>query len=271
MQILLLILKILALILLLIIFLIVLLLLIPFKYILITTYDGNDLLIDLKYIVFHFVLNIHFKKPIKIISKLNCFTVVDIIKEKKNKNKNEKNVVKNDGDEKNKLKNSNFIKNLDIKKAVTESKADIITLFKRAKEYQFNMNSKEGKKVFVNSIIDFILDKVKKIWPKKAINVLKIILSELQKILPTFLPKDIDASLKIGFEDPFYIGIALAVLSPIYSIFGKKMNVLPSFRKEEISGTIKFSGKPVLIIPVISLIRLLLNKEFREFVFKKKS
>lgn len=264
MQILLIIFKILALILLLLIFLIVLLLLIPFKYIAILTYDGNDLSVDLKYIVFHFVSNIHFIKPIKIISKLNGFTIVDTTKEKKN-------VVKSDSDGKNKLKNSNFIKNLDIKKAVTESKADIITLFKRAKEYQFNMNNKEGKKLFVNSIKDFILDKVKKIWPKKAINVLKIILSELQKMLPTFLPKDVDTSLKIGLEDPFYTGIALAVLSPFYSIFGKKMNVLPSFRKEEISGTIKLSGKPILIIPVISLIRLLLNKEFREFVFKKKT
>ena len=184
-------------------------LLIPFKYIVILTYDGNDLFIDLKYIIFHFVSNIHFKKPIKIISKLNGFTIVDTIKEKKNAN--EKKVVKKNSDEKDKLKNNNFIKNLDIKKAVTESKADIVELFRRAKEYQFDINNKEGKKVFVKWLSESILEKVKKIWPKKMINVLKLVLREIKKCIMTFLPKKIDTNLKFGLDNPFNTGIALAI------------------------------------------------------------
>lgn len=268
MQIFLLILKILALILLVLLILIVLILLIPFKYVLVLTYNDNDLFVDLKYIVFHLVSNVHYKKPVKITVNLNGLVIFDTTQEKKSKKVNKDS--KKDADEKNKLKNSNFIKNLDIKKAVTESKADIAELFRRAKEYQFDINSKKGKKVFVEWLNRTIIEKVKKIWPKNLIKTLKLVLIELQKSIITFLPKKIDTSLRFGLDNPFNTGIALAVLSPLYSIFGKKMNVLPSFSKEEISGTITFTGRPILIIPVISIIKLFFNRNFRMLIFKKK-
>lgn len=96
----------------------------------------------------------------------------------------------------------------------------------------------------------------------------KFILLRVKELIKLIRPKKYKIDLHFGFEDPATTGKVLMYLSVIYGLTGLDMKINPEFEEEIKEGEIELKGSLQLFFVLIIAIKLLLNKKFKELVFK---
>lgn len=97
---------------------------------------------------------------------------------------------------------------------------------------------------------------------------LAFIIQRLKELLKLLKPKKYKIDLHFGFEDPSTTGKILMYLSVLYGLTGLDMKINPDFEEEVKEGEILLKGNFQLIFLVIIVVKLFLNKKFKELVFK---
>lgn len=78
-------------------------------------------------------------------------------------------------------------------------------------------------------------------------------------------PDKINGYLRIGLEDPYNTGRALAVLSVLYPFYGEYFQVYPEFEREIIEGDVSFKGRIRLVHLLLALGRAYFDKNMKPF------
>lgn len=107
-----------------------------------------------------------------------------------------------------------------------------------------------------DKLILFITDEVHK-------SALGAVLVEVRRLLRFLKPKKLKADVHFGFEDPYYTGQVLAVLSVIYPFLGDHADIEPDFEQKVLEGSIMISGKVRVLYMIIMLWNLVWNKNVR--------
>ncbi len=107
-----------------------------------------------------------------------------------------------------------------------------------------------------DKLILFITDEVHKL-------ALGAVLVEVRRLLRFLKPKKLKADVHFGFEDPYYTGQVLAVLSVIYPFLGDHADIEPDFEQKVLEGSIMISGKVRVLYMIIMLWNLVWNKNVR--------
>lgn len=121
--------------------------------------------------------------------------------------------------------------------------------------------AKEKLVAKINKIMAIITDEENKEFAK-------FILLRVKELIKLIRPKKYKIDLHFGFEDPATTGKILMYLSVIYGLTGLDMKINPEFEEEIKEGEIVLKGSLQLFFVLIIAIKLLLNKKFKELVFK---
>lgn len=121
--------------------------------------------------------------------------------------------------------------------------------------------AKEKLVAKINKIMAIITDEENKEFAK-------FILLRVKELIKLIRPKKYKIDLHFGFEDPATTGKVLMYLSVIYGLTGLDMKINPEFEEEIKEGEIELKGSLQLFFVLIIAIKLLLNKKFKELVFK---
>ncbi|WP_027430799.1 DUF2953 domain-containing protein [Lachnospira multipara] len=113
----------------------------------------------------------------------------------------------------------------------------------------------------INHIKELVTDEENKAF-------LAFLIQRLKELLKLLKPKKYKIDLHFGFEDPSTTGKILMYLSVIYGLTGLDMKINPDFEEEVKEGKILLKGNFQLIFLVIIVVKLFLNKKFKELVFK---
>lgn len=97
---------------------------------------------------------------------------------------------------------------------------------------------------------------------------LAFIIQRLKELLKLLKPKKYKIDLHFGFEDPSTTGKILMYLSVLYGLTGLDMKINPDFEEEVKEGELLLKGSFQLFFLVIIVVKLFLNKKFKELVFK---
>ena len=261
-----------------IIVLLVLLIIVPFRYLISFSYIDNELSFNFKYSIVTFNTLIAFKSKIKYYLKIFGRTIFDSDdkkkegKEKKSKKAkaavNKTSIVKGVAD-------TDFMRDKSIDEEVRASNEDAKELLKSAKKFekkQLEEIIKAGdiEKKGLKSKIDSFIDGLKNIIPPDMKYVLKKVSDEIFKLLKKLAPTDVDVDISYGSSDPYVVGLSYAVLAPLISITDGDINAKPKFGTGEIGAHIELARRVPLITIVIPVVRLLLDKKFRNIVLSKK-
>jgi len=130
--------------------------------------------------------------------------------------------------------------------------ADSLRKVKGAKEKLFKK---------INHIKELVTDEENKEF-------LAFIIQRLKELLKLLKPKKYKIDLHFGFEDPSTTGKILMYLSVLYGLTGLDMKINPDFEEEVKEGEIQLKGSFQLFFVLIIVIKLFLNKKFKELVFK---
>ncbi len=130
--------------------------------------------------------------------------------------------------------------------------ADSLRKVKGAKEKLFKK---------INHIKELVTDEENKAF-------LAFIIQRLKELLKLLKPNKYKIDLHFGFEDPSTTGKILMYLSVLYGLTGLDMKINPDFEEEVKEGEILLKGSFQLIFLVIIVVKLFLNKKFKELVFK---
>lgn len=130
--------------------------------------------------------------------------------------------------------------------------ADSLRKVKGAKEKLFKK---------INHIKELVTDEENKAF-------LAFIIQRLKELLKLLKPKKYKIDLHFGFEDPSTTGKILMYLSVLYGLTGLDMKINPDFEEEVKEGEILLKGSFQLFFLVIIVVKLFLNKKFKELVFK---
>lgn len=268
-----------------IIILIVLLFVIPFRYLISLSYGDNEISFDFKYSIVTFNAFIALKSKVKYYLKILGITIFDSDDKKKDagkgksddKKKNKK--VKADINETltttKRLTDTDFMRDKSIDEEVRASNEDAKELLKSAKKFEKKqleeiIKSGEIGNKGLKTKVDSFIDGLQNIIPPDMKYVLKKVSDEVFKLLKKLSPSDVDVDISYGSSDPYMLGIGFAVLAPIISLTGGDINAKPKFGSDEIEAKIELARRVPLIAIVMPVVRLLLDKKFRNIVFSKK-
>ncbi|MGL5436697.1 MAG: DUF2953 domain-containing protein [Lachnospiraceae bacterium] len=106
-----------------------------------------------------------------------------------------------------------------------------------------------GKKTFsITKIYDRLIEIKEKIIElfellKKEEKTLKLIWKQLRSLLKHFLPLRARGRIRFGFDDPYVTGQVLTYISPFYSTYGKRIDMIPVFEEQVLDGEIYLRGR----------------------------
>lgn len=91
----------------------------------------------------------------------------------------------------------------------------------------------------------------------------RLLLRQTKKLLKHLLPRKVNGRICFGFEDPYYTGQVLTVVSPFYGLYAKSLSLEPVFGEKALEGDVKISGyiRPGTLIFIA--LRVFANKNFR--------
>jgi hypothetical protein len=206
-------------------------------------------------------------------------------------------------DEEDSIEDTDFIENEDLSKDVKENKSIIKDLFASAKKFETkkkkeleedisdcdsddeedvnDYDDSENTKIarIESGDIDIeekkqktfnIIDSFKNIFKRDEIYVAKKIANEAIGALSILKPNKIKVDIKYGSKDPYFMGLLFSIAAPIYSFLGKKLKLKQNSNSNLTEGHINIVGHPRLYKLVAPIFRLLSDKKFRKFIFKKK-
>lgn len=84
------------------------------------------------------------------------------------------------------------------------------------------------------------------------------------------LPRKMEGSLVFGFEDPSVTGQAAALCSLAYARYGDSLQITPLFDEQILEALVKGKGRIFLGIVLYWCLRVLMNKNIRRLLFKRR-
>ncbi len=96
--------------------------------------------------------------------------------------------------------------------------------------------------------------------------VMKLCLSQLNKILRNIKPKKFRAAFHIGFDDPASTGQLLAILGMIYPFFEGNLAITPEFEEAVLEGKLFLKGRITLFVLLLATWTIYFNKDFRRMM-----
>lgn len=265
-----------------IIVILILLLIVPFCYFISVSYNNSEISFDFKYFIITFNAFIALKSKIKYYLKIFGVTVFDSDNDKKDKDKslnkkkiksdksiaNEANVIRS-------LSDTDFMNDKSINEKVRASREEAKKLLKSAKKFEKEQLEKMVKSSTIESKrlekkVDSFIEGLTNIIPPDMKYVLKKTSTEVFKLIKKLAPIDVNVDISYGSSDPYMMGVSYAVLAPLISITGGDINAKPKFGSEEIKADVKLARNVPLITIAIPVVRLILDKKFRNIVFAKK-
>lgn len=146
----------------------------------------------------------------------------------------------------------------------TEDKSKEKTDDKQKK--QSKKSKKDNKKDKANE--SSWLEKVKGIrtfWKDENNKTLiKFLKKRILLMLKQILPRKFRAKVIVGTGDPATTGYIVGAASMLYTVTGKKLQVVPDFSEQIIQGDVYAKGRIYLIILVWHSLRIILNKRARQ-------
>ncbi len=113
----------------------------------------------------------------------------------------------------------------------------------------------------IRSKLDLVLDFIRLEINKEGF---KVTFKSLKKILKHMLPKELRSTVRFGTGDPCSTGQALGALGILYSFYGDKIQITPDFEEKVLEGRHYARGRIRLITILIIVIKLLLDKRFKQ-------
>ena len=147
----------------------------------------------------------------------------------------------------------------DIPKSKISLKTKVVNFFHNIKRKIIEFFKKLlNIKNRVHLIISFVREEVNK-------EAFRISFASLFKLIKHILPTKIRSNLIFGTGDPCSTGQILGILSIIYSFYGDKIKITPDFENKVLKGSHYAKGRIRLWTILIIVIKLLLDKRFKEF------
>lgn len=129
------------------------------------------------------------------------------------------------------------------------------------KTYNDIKTKKEDISSKINKVKDMIEDEENKAF-------VHFIFLRVKEVFRAIKPRKYSIKLHIGFEDPATTGQVLMFIAPFCGLTGLLMDIDAEFDRDVKEADIKLKGHVRLISILVIAIKLLLNKKFRELVFK---
>ena len=82
------------------------------------------------------------------------------------------------------------------------------------------------------------------------------------------LPRRLKGWIRFGFEDSYYTGKVLTIISPFYGLYGKNISIEPVFDEKVLTGELCFSGRIRLSKLLWCIFRVVMDKNFR-IIYRK--
>ena len=120
---------------------------------------------------------------------------------------------------------------------------------------------KAGAMDYVRRIWDFLnRDSVQKLIGK--------LMKSIGKIIKHILPRSLDLSGEVGFEDPATTGKVMEICAILYGLYGDHIRIISNFDEPTLKGEALLKGRIVpgyIVLKVLGMgIRIILNKECRK-------
>ena len=93
---------------------------------------------------------------------------------------------------------------------------------------------------------------------------IRLTASSLFQMLKHILPTKLNSYLVFGTGDPCSTGQILGVLGILYSIYGDNIQIVPDFENQRFEGKHKAKGRIRLVTILIIVIKLMIDKRFKE-------
>lgn len=129
-------------------------------------------------------------------------------------------------------------------------------------------NTKKSKNIYFE-LVDKIMLIIKKRVPMEMYDLMVLILDEVKKIFIHIKPKKVKYDAKIGLDDPYHMGLILALHSPLYALYGDNVKLTPYFDRYLLDIEFYMMGRPQILFLLIPILRLYNNKKFRKIVLHK--
>ena len=136
---------------------------------------------------------------------------------------------------------------------------------KLLKEIKKTYNDIKTKKEDISSKINKVKDMIEDEENKAFVH---FIFLRVKEVFRAIKPRKYSIKLHIGFEDPATTGQVLMFIAPFCGLTGLLMDIDAEFDRDVKEADIKLKGHVRLISILVIAIKLLLNKKFRELVFK---
>ena len=91
----------------------------------------------------------------------------------------------------------------------------------------------------------------------------------IMKILKHILPRKMKGSLEFGLEDPATTGYVTALCSLAYARYGDSLEITPVFDEQVLKARVEGKGRIFLGVLLFWSARILMNKNFRDLIFKR--
>ena len=260
---------------------ILILLFFPFEYVLDLSFANDEKLeLKFKYIIFKITgfliykpeVSYEFKLWNKVLAKKDEETEGD---EEVEEDIDDEEIEDEDVAKDNSIEEDDFIENKNLRSEISESKTVIKDLFKSAKALEKKKVSelKESENSDTTKIKEKatnVIDKFKGIFKSDELYVIKLVVNEGINALKTIRPDKINVKIKYGSKDPYLTGLLFSIAAPVYSIMGDGLKLKINGDKDFTESFMILVGHPRLYKLMGSILRLLLNKKFRNVAFKKK-
>lgn len=86
---------------------------------------------------------------------------------------------------------------------------------------------------------------------------------EILRLCKFLMPQKLVLDLRFGFEDPYHTGQALAGLSVLYPLMGKRVSIIPDFEQRILKGTAMIKGRIHVLYFIIIAWNLFWDKNVR--------
>lgn len=91
----------------------------------------------------------------------------------------------------------------------------------------------------------------------------------IMKILKHILPRKMKGSLEFGLADPAATGYVTALCSLAYARYGDSLEITPVFDEQVLKARVEGKGRIFLGVLLFWSARILMNKNFRDLIFKR--
>ncbi|MEE1114262.1 MAG: DUF2953 domain-containing protein [Eubacterium sp.] len=98
-----------------------------------------------------------------------------------------------------------------------------------------------------------------------------VILKAVIALIRHILPRKIQGSVEFGFDDPSKTGMALGAIAMFYPVIPEKLEIKPDFEEKKLEADVTASGRIILAVVLVQVIRVILDKDVRILINRIKN